>query len=48
MKSKQKYIAPKIEMLLIVLESCFDRITGIQQPKEVRDKKTIKSLESKL
>lgn len=43
MKSKQKYIAPKIEMLLIVLESCFDRITFIPNNKEIRGKKTIKS-----
>jgi hypothetical protein len=41
MKSKQKYITPKIEMLLIVLENCFDRIIDIHHNKDIGDKKTI-------
>jgi hypothetical protein len=44
MKSKKKYVAPKIEMLLIVLENCFDNFISMYscnkdkytQPKECK------------
>lgn len=48
MNSKQRYVAPKIEMLLIALENCFDRVSGANHNRNLKDKKPTREVRSKL
>lgn len=46
--NKERYIAPKIEILLIALENCFDRVSGANHNRNVKDKKPTRAVRSKL
>ncbi len=46
--NKERYIAPKIEILLIALESCFDRISGTNHNQDIKDKRPTRAVRSKL
>lgn len=48
MKSKKKYVAPKIEMLLIVLENCFDNFINMYSCNKDKYSQPEKSKESNL
>lgn len=48
MKSKKKYVAPKIEMLLIVLENCFDNFINMYSCNKSKYSQTEKSKVSNL
>lgn len=48
MKSKQRSVAPKIEMLLIVLENCFDNFINTRACNEARYSQPEKSKVSNL
>jgi hypothetical protein len=43
MNRKQKYVAPKIEMLLIVLEKCFNNFMNTYSSNKANDNQSKKS-----
>ncbi|WP_313264586.1 hypothetical protein [Sphingobacterium sp.] len=46
--NKERYIAPKIEIILIALENCFDQVSGANHNRDVKDKRQGRAVRSKL